>query len=88
MISAKKVFATFAVVLTLGGAVSSLTSVETNNVTAHAAKKYVKKVNHKTSKDTFYHVATIYNDEVGAYSAWSPIGDPTVYALNLPYNKY
>ena len=88
MISAKKVFATFAVVLTLGGAVSSLTSVETSNVTAHAAKKHVKKVNHKTSKDTFYHVATIYNHEVGAYSAWSPIGEPTVYALNLPYNKY
>ncbi|KPN79147.1 hypothetical protein RZ56_11610 [Apilactobacillus kunkeei] len=92
MISAKKLFATFAVVLTLGGAVSSLTSVETSNVTVHAAKKHVKKhvkkVNHKTSKNTFYHVATIYNDEVGGYSFWSPLGDPTVYSLNLPYNKY
>lgn len=92
MINAKKVLATFAVLLTLGGTVSSLASVQNSNVTAHAAKKHakkhVKKVNHKTSKDTFYHVATIYNDEVGGYSFWSPLGDPTVYTLNLPYNKY
>ncbi|CAI2630072.1 hypothetical protein AKUA2003_10790 [Apilactobacillus kunkeei] len=92
MINAKKVLATFAVLLTLGGTVSSLASVENSNVTAHAAKKHakkhVKKVNHKTSKATFYHVASIYNNEIGGYTTWSPMGDPSVYQLNLPYNKY
>ena len=56
MISAKKVFATFAVVLTLGGAVSSLTSVETSNVTAHASRKHVKKHVKKPSKDFLIHM--------------------------------
>lgn len=92
MINAKKVLATFAVLLTLGGTVSSLASVQTSNVTAHAAKKHakkhVKKVNHKTSKDTFYHAGFIFDLYSGGYSLFTPIGDPGAYMVDFPSNKY
>ncbi|WP_220729358.1 hypothetical protein [Apilactobacillus zhangqiuensis] len=86
MISAKKVFATFAVVLTLGGAVSSLTSVETSNVTAHASRKHVKKHVKKSSKDFLIHIGYAYNYSLNYFTGYEYLPSKN-YSVNVPNVK-